>query len=299
MVGAAKKNLLRPGAIMVGNEIISQSKLYQTEYFNDFARSLDMHHTLGTFVELNQLYLTGITLQRSKQAGEFGQGEKRFMSALLPHMSRAMKINNTFSELRREKRELEVALDHYACGLILLDQQGLIQFVNKAANGVLESSTELFIKEGRLRIKDPQMDVHLHSKLVQTRRPSYVSVEERGRALTIYEETGSIELLMVPLVMRKRTFLNVPSSAAIFLRKNSDRDVISDCMLKELWDLTPKEIEFGTLVAKGFQTTEICDIQNVSINTLKTHMKHIFEKTACKTKSELMFKATAPILLKK
>ena len=54
--------------------------------------------------------------------------------------------------------------------------------------------------------------------------------------------------------------------------------------------LTPKEKKITEKVLEGHTYAEIADILNISINTLKTHMKNIFNKYSIKSKTELFTK---------
>lgn len=52
--------------------------------------------------------------------------------------------------------------------------------------------------------------------------------------------------------------------------------------------LSRKEIEVMRAVAKGGSNKEIADTLNISINTLKTHLQHIYKKLEIKSKLELV-----------
>jgi len=51
--------------------------------------------------------------------------------------------------------------------------------------------------------------------------------------------------------------------------------------------LTTREQEVALLLAKNHTRQEICDILNISINTLKTHIRHIYRKLEVKNKDTL------------
>lgn len=51
--------------------------------------------------------------------------------------------------------------------------------------------------------------------------------------------------------------------------------------------LTNREQEIALLIAKGYTRTQICDTLNISINTLKTHIRHIYKKLEISNKDAL------------
>ncbi|HEX6221947.1 MAG TPA: response regulator transcription factor [Acidimicrobiia bacterium] len=55
----------------------------------------------------------------------------------------------------------------------------------------------------------------------------------------------------------------------------------------ELEGLTPKEREVMTLIARGYRYREIADELEISVKTLETHMKHIFDKLGVASRHEV------------
>jgi len=54
--------------------------------------------------------------------------------------------------------------------------------------------------------------------------------------------------------------------------------------------LTPKETKVISLMLEGCKNADIEEKLGISKNTLKTHVRHIYEKTGTKNRSELLFK---------
>jgi len=55
----------------------------------------------------------------------------------------------------------------------------------------------------------------------------------------------------------------------------------------ELEQLTPKEREVVTLIARGFKYKEVAEELEISVKTLETHMAHIFNKLGVASRHEL------------
>ena len=55
----------------------------------------------------------------------------------------------------------------------------------------------------------------------------------------------------------------------------------------ELEQLTPKEREVVTLIARGFKYKEVADELAISVKTLETHMSHIFNKLGVASRHEI------------
>ncbi|HXV69814.1 MAG TPA: response regulator transcription factor [Acidimicrobiia bacterium] len=62
-------------------------------------------------------------------------------------------------------------------------------------------------------------------------------------------------------------------------------DVVSDS--HEIEGLTPKEREVMTLIARGYRYREVAEELDISVKTLETHMKHIFDKLGVASRHEM------------
>lgn len=55
--------------------------------------------------------------------------------------------------------------------------------------------------------------------------------------------------------------------------------------------LTPKELLVLNRIAQGFKYLEIASQEGITVNTVATHVKHIYEKLAVNSRSEAVFEA--------
>ena len=84
---------------------------------------------------------------------------------------------------------------------------------------------------------------------------------------------------------------NRPSASA---DPDSDQQFVRDrlskkCLLmKNHYKLSDREAEVMELIARGYTVTHIADELQLSVNTVKSHTKHIYTKLAIHKKSELL-----------
>ena len=55
--------------------------------------------------------------------------------------------------------------------------------------------------------------------------------------------------------------------------------------------LTERELEVVRMVAKGFSAPEIARLLKLSPNTIKTHVRHIYEKLEVTSRGEAVYEA--------
>lgn len=71
-------------------------------------------------------------------------------------------------------------------------------------------------------------------------------------------------------------------------KENESDSIILNEFLKNLKTLSPAELAVFNLYAKDYSAKEIADELYLSINTIKTHTKHIYSKLYIKSKDELI-----------
>jgi len=62
------------------------------------------------------------------------------------------------------------------------------------------------------------------------------------------------------------------------------------------FELSPREIEIVNEVAKGKTNQQIADEKSISLNTVKTHLKNVFQKTNSRNRVELTIKVQNRII---
>ena len=60
------------------------------------------------------------------------------------------------------------------------------------------------------------------------------------------------------------------------------------------WRLSPKEGEVVRLVQRGLSNKEIADELSISLNTVKTHLRAVFDKAGVRTRMGLMAALSVP-----
>ena len=59
-------------------------------------------------------------------------------------------------------------------------------------------------------------------------------------------------------------------------------------MLEELYSLTPSEADLLQLLSMGMSLEEAAESRGVSMNTARSHVKHMFAKTGVSRQGELV-----------
>ena len=100
----------------------------------------------------------------------------------------------------------------------------------------------------------------------------------------------ALTALSLFFVMSAPSFLFSVSTPSLTVDGNKAEDpIVSRCQeLAGIYQLSPREIEVMELAARGYSAPAIASSLMISENTVKVHMRHIYEKLGVHTKQELI-----------
>jgi DNA-binding CsgD family transcriptional regulator len=94
--------------------------------------------------------------------------------------------------------------------------------------------------------------------------------------------------MVTPLLAAPGRSVMSDAVVAIFVADPSARFYAGPEALTELYQLTLSEAELVRLLAAGLSLEEAADKRGVSLNTARSHLKHVFAKTETSRQGELV-----------
>jgi len=95
-------------------------------------------------------------------------------------------------------------------------------------------------------------------------------------------------LMLSPLLSAPSGALSSEAGVACFISDPEAGHVPTADALGKIYGLTPAEAEVVQLLAKGLALDAIAADRGISLNTVRSHLKHIFSKTGTSRQSELL-----------
>jgi DNA-binding CsgD family transcriptional regulator len=177
-----------------------------------------------------------------------------------------------------------IILDKLDRGVVVLDAHGRVLDANSLALRVLEAGDGMALRSGRFVFADAALDARL-SRLLD-RRGSVAA--ERNTALTARvrrSNSASYRVVITP----------VPEGAderdvafvALIYAPDEQRDISTD-VLRELYALTPAQAHVARSLFAGRSVEESAAALNLSLNTVRTHLKQIFTRCEVQSQAELL-----------
>jgi DNA-binding CsgD family transcriptional regulator len=167
---------------------------------------------------------------------------------------------------------LEV-LDRLPSPVLLVDRQAYILHASRSARALFERDGGLRPDaRGRCCASSASATFVLRSKIAEAigaRRRHCLTIPREGRS--------ALAACIVPLDGGDAA---APArTAAIFVSDPERPCIVPECLLTELYGLTPAEAQVAIGLANGQRLEDLARAKGVSINTVRTHLQQIFAKT--------------------
>lgn len=252
----------------------------------------NIHYAIGLNIFKDEEWHVGLGIHRSKEAGPFTKEEMDLISNLTPHFQRALKIKKEFSRLNTQQDLLNAGLSHIALGIILLNNQGKPSFISPIAQNIVDSHPVLHIADnGSIKFSIKEQDVEFHLAL-QDILSSATSPEKSHYSFTLQHPKSPYPLAVMmrphePAEDMEWSSFNA-KGVVIYLNAPESGAFISSEQLRENYNLTEAESHIAINIANGLTLEQIAKGNKVSINTVKTQLRSIFQKTNTTRQTELI-----------
>ncbi len=181
-------------------------------------------------------------------------------------------INDSASS-NTEYSFLSEAMDLLASGIVMIDEDLRIFFINKSACRILS-------KDFPLHIKDQQ----LQCTTAYYRREICQSIKDKtSKMLTIHHQQDSLHFLLFPLVnpFNNNQNLGINGSVLFLFDTSNDSNRIEE-VVRTLYRLSPTEARLASMLVYNPYLADVSATLGISYHTARTHLKHIYQKTDTK-----------------
>jgi len=202
------------------------------------------------------------------------------LDALRPHLARAATLS---AQLGLERaRGAVLALNEIGVAAAMLDLQGRVVAANDRFGGLIGSA--LGDMRQRLRLFDTAGDLRLEAAIARLRRSGLGS--SIGFAGPPHNR-GMVALHLMPLRGEARDLFSGAAAIALIADPRRRAAPNSD-LLQILFELTPAEARVARGLTEGLQLGDIAASSGVSISTVRSQLKSVYQKTLTRRQSELI-----------
>ncbi len=267
--------------------------LKKTEYYTEWMKPQKLAPVwpIGCTVTANGLAGLGVAVFRLRGGKPFTDDELDLGDELFPHLCRAWAFHNTLSGVQRERLALAEVVDRLPIGVILLDAKRKAVISNRSADRIVA------LDDGfRIGPNGPYAESARDNAALQKMIADALDAEAGS-------EFASTGIMAISRPSHRRDFPVMVTPLLSALPCSAARDAvvvmfISDVeasqvdstseVLETLYSLTHSEAELVRLLSEGHSLDEAAELRGVTMNTARSHLKHVFAKTGTNRQGELV-----------
>ena len=282
---------METGEIFNRSQNCSDRTFLKTEIYQEIYKKQDVFY-FDYEVLFNEKNVSGgITFSRPQTMENFSKQEYKAIRFIIPHIRRAFQTFYKIGQNRKKNQIMAEVLDTISQSVVIAGESGEIFYINDNARKIVDKNDGLQIDcKGSLVAGSIQDAKKLKKILASVFKSDFNQKVNYGGTVQISRPSGlrPFSVLVSPIINQPVFSSKSESFALIFITDPEQNIEIIDQVLCDLYELTPSECKLVSILVQGESLKEACELLNVTNNTVRTHLKHIFSKTDTRRQSDLV-----------
>jgi DNA-binding CsgD family transcriptional regulator len=170
----------------------------------------------------------------------------------------------------------------------LVDGAGMIRRTNRDAERWLQADDVIGAKFGRLVTRNADDQARL-THLIKTATQPIAIAEGGSLSISAGEAGPHARIVVLPVGRNEQSHLDDWETKAVVVIANQEQQrAIAPELLKNTYGLTASEIKVVLGFANGQTLENLSENLGVTLNTVKAHTQHIFQKTGLHRQADLV-----------
>lgn len=258
-------------------DFAARTDYYDSIFYNEIYRPLSIDDQIGVGMNVTEDVYISCCFNRSKK--DFSEEECQITSLIESHLTLAIRNTWALEKARSGAERLQSAVENISTGMIVLDADGGVEFINEAALSLLQkyfSGAVGVAAVGKFKLPE----------VVEAWRKIHANANFNG---------SEFRLPPAPLVVaNQHGRLRITLSFNGGLRQQTLLFEEQLALAPEnltLLDLTRREAEILYRVAHGKTDAEIAALHGISLRTVQNHLQHIYIKLGVENRTAAVLRA--------
>ncbi len=273
---------------------ISDEQLHASRVYQEVLSVGGVEYSLGVNLVEDARTLTYFLVLRDRTQPPFTDLDCDLMAGLIPHISRALKLQRDLGMIEFGRNVAFDTLDSMALGIIIIDADARIQFFNRAAREIADAGDGLRFVGQRLII-DGGDGNRIQTRAQRLIRSALSGSPLPGEAFQIARPSGAepypalVSVIGGGQLRFGGGMLNEPF-AIVYVRDPDRPDETRAEVLQRLYGLTPSQARLAEVLATGRELKEAARMLGITLVSARQYLKLILQKTGTHRQAELVRK---------
>lgn len=257
-----------------------------------FYTSLLLPHQVGYISALNiynnERYFVGIGIHRGMDQTQLDDKELAMLEKLYPHFRRVFNFSDLLEQLKKKEDSLSSALSRIPLGVMIVDEKLQPTYMNELASVLIQKRLGLQITDGTLKAVTRSEQISLQSKINKMLQDGTVAT-----LLQVKQDAQTNPLTIMfgnpaPSSPIKQIIKFTPNQVVLYLSHPELCSFATVDSLQEAYQLTVSEAQIALSLTNGLTLQTIAKDKNVSIQTVRSQLKSVFNKMNVNSQTELV-----------
>jgi DNA-binding CsgD family transcriptional regulator len=274
--------------LVLDSAIISEAQKDRHLYYDWHGSYSDTRHRMAGMISPAPHLQSGVTLHRTRQLGDFDDGQIARFNFLLPHIERAVRLGFQLDTLGAFRRAALALLDGNKRAVIFLDRKSRVLFANRAASELVASADGLLLSPGGLSLANPTDQRRLDRLIAAALAPTAARPDDGMMLASRPSGKRPFSILVSPMRVVKDTMAGVEPAICITLTDPEAQALPPEAALRDLFGLTRSEARLAARLARGDALVQAAEGLGLTYATVRAQLTAIFRKTQTNRQGELV-----------
>jgi DNA-binding CsgD family transcriptional regulator len=278
------------GTVMTDEALIDRGTYVSSPIYNEYLHPLDLDRLMGVLPHNSSGTRVIVSLNRPSRTGAFESSEREFMQRLVPHLQRALLMSAKLAKATVSEQVSEELMTRLHFGVVLLAPGGSLIGANPVAETLLRDGDALVQSNGRLMAVE---------RGINDRLQRCIADAERVRAKTALDAADTVVcprrgshsrlyLIVAPLTVEPFVSQATAPVTVVFIFDETVRPRVDPANLSFVYGISPAEARVAAKLAEGYTLAQIAQLFSLSIETVRTHVKHVLIQVDCVSQAALI-----------
>lgn len=288
---AALRQLLpRPAAgfVLPGEAVVDRTVQSRSEFYADVIRPIGGYHSLFAMTPGGPAAQPALFAAcRTARQRVFETQQLRHVEAILPHLESALRLRRRLSSQVAETWWRERMLSLLPIGVILLDGQARLCYVNPAAEAIVSATPAMSLSSHvGLLVTTAKANGQLRRAIRAALKPTEFQPEPPIR-LPAANSRNDVWLRVVPLVPYGSVSENWSAARVAVFCDGPDSRLLDEHELSVAFGFTARETALAQALLAGQDLPSAARALGVGLETARSRLKSMFIKTETNRQAEL------------
>lgn len=273
----------------MGSNAVSDPTLKRSTWYNEFMRPRDMADMVSFGCRDVNGRHSYLNLLSSTNQPHFSDNSLKLMRAATPHINKVLQMRRRLMDKTLQTLFLSETSSSRQQAHILLDTSGRLIYTTPTADELLGLDDGFSARGDRLCFDNPLSEQNYERTLNQTAKAISLSAE-LAAPLRIPRKNSSKAYLFdfCPWTVQNQDMLPSDTYILITIFIPEGRIALREELIQAAYKLTPSETRLAVDLVDGIELKAISEARQLSLATLRNHLKSIYAKTGIHRQGELV-----------